>query len=194
LLRALKFRPSSSDAIFRDLTITAQRAGGDHFGVNNNRQYRPAQPDDWPAIYDLVQAGQDTWPDGSGESRSELVNRLQRPIPDKQVWVAPGAAVAIWFPEIHSISPRPQAGPDDLHLGAFFVAVPLWGSGLADDFIQFCYQQMRAGGAEHVRLWTRSKAGRAQSFYWRQGWSPSGRTVVFKGQESREYTRSLRRK
>jgi GNAT superfamily N-acetyltransferase len=152
--------------------------------------YRQAADGDWPLIYELVRAGQQSWPGGGSDSVSALRRRLRRPIPEKQVWVCP-QAVAIWFPEVHSISPRPEASDGDVHLGTFFVARAAWGSGLADDFIVFCQQQMITGGAKHARLWTPTVAHRAQAFYRRHGWVFSQRQEKLGGTLKREYLRPL---
>ena len=62
---------------------------------------------------------------------------------------------------------------------AFYLHPDAWGSGLADELMQYTEERLRAEGFDIAVLWVLDDNPRGRSFYEKHGWALSGITAAF---------------
>lgn len=79
-------------------------------------------------------------------------------------------------------SSGPERGPDDLPCGvrgrgevyAIYTLPSVWGTGAGRDLLHHTLDELVSSGYDHVTLWVLEGNSRAQRFYVRHGFAPTG--------------------
>jgi GNAT superfamily N-acetyltransferase len=132
----------------------------------------------------------------SPPSAAEELERLQRLLPDPDVWYLVAEDDGALVGHVGFLpSARSQSGSDHpllAHFRQLFVRIDHWGTGLAARLHAAALAEARARGFTVMRLFTPAAQARARRFYEREGWMVAeSDTSGLNGLEIVEYRRSL---
>lgn len=162
---------------------------------------RPARPDEWPAIADVIRPAFATYREFAGEGWTspadmlgpELGERLAQPDAWGVVAERDGAPVA--FAAFQQAREDRVGAPIEglAHVWAVFAVPGEWGTGTARAVHDALLAEIAARGFPEARLWTPALQARARAFYERGGWTVTGEPAYVEalGLDVVEYRRPI---
>lgn len=137
-------------------------------------EFRAAEPDDVPAIAELLLRAS---PGRTLEHGVGYVSAyFERPETRIQLAIENVRPVGIVSFEPSRIRGEDVAADDMAYLRLIAVDPELWGTGPASELARWAVTEMRATGYASAYLWCGALNARARRFYEREGWQLDGRT------------------